>query len=353
LVVSFTLGFLISFLLSFLIIKYFKKNQIASDYSDGPQKFHSNPTPRIGGIAIYISFLIMVLYLLSINKINFTYIILASLPIFIIGFIEDITNKVSPKIRLFVAFISGYLIYYFYGIYINHTDIPIIDYLFNIKLFAIIFTMFAIAGIINSINIIDGYNGLAAVVSIIILLSFAYVGIKVQDFFIATLSFGIIGAIFGFFIWNYPFGKIFLGDGGAYFIGFIIGFEAIWLIYKYEQVSPLFPLLVTIYPVFETIFSIYRRKFYKKTKIDRPDSHHLHQLIFKRIVPFILDLEKDEQLKRNSATSPFLWLLCSASTIPAIIFWNNSIMLFIFILIFIFGYIWLYRQIVQFKIMSK
>ncbi|MBZ4644097.1 MAG: undecaprenyl-phosphate alpha-N-acetylglucosaminyltransferase [Deferribacteraceae bacterium] len=162
----------------------------------------------------------------------------------------------------------------------------------------------------------------------------------------------MIGGIAGFFIWNYPFGKIFLGDGGAYFIGFTIAVLSVMLVKNHPQVSPWFPLLVVIYPVFETVFSIIRRKFYKKYRIDSPDSHHLHQLIYKRVVPFVFDIHRSEKLMRNSATSPFLWLICSFGAIPAVMSWQNTPILVIFTVLFCWFYVWLYRSIVRFKLMK-
>ncbi len=159
----------------------------------------------------------------------------------------------------------------------------------------------------------------------------------------------MIGGIAGFFIWNYPFGKIFLGDGGAYFIGFTIAVLSVMLVKNHPQVSPWFPLLAVIYPAFETVFSIIRRKFHKKHHIDSPDSHHLHQLIYKRVVPFVFDIQRSEKLMRNSATSPFLWLICSFGAIPAVMSWQNTPILVIFTVLFCWFYVWLYRSIVRFK----
>ncbi|MEF3253978.1 MAG: glycosyltransferase, partial [Deferribacterales bacterium] len=263
----------------------------------------------------------------------------SSLPVFIVGFVEDITKKVSPGIRLLSAAISGMIFIYSTGFFLNKLDLYILDNLFTFRFFAIFITIIAIAGVSNSINIIDGFNGLSAIVSIAILFSLGYVAFKVSDLLILNVSFILIGAIGGFFIWNYPFGKIFLGDGGAYFIGFMIATLSIILVERNSQVSPWFPLLSAIYPIFETLFSMYRRKFIHKTKMDRPDAYHLHQLIYKRVVPYVFNIHRNNKLMRNSATSPFLWLICSIGVIPAVLFYNNTIILITFTVIFCLSYI--------------
>ena len=276
--------------------------------------------------------------------------LISSLPVFLFGVLEDVLKKISPKVRLLAAALSALLVYLLLNVYLTRIGIPYLDNIFEIKLIALCFTIFCIAGVANAINIIDGYNGLASVVSMIIFFAIAYVGFKVNDQFVYTVSFIMIGGIAGFFIWNYPFGKIFLGDGGAYFIGFTIAVLSVMLVKNHPQVSPWFPLLVVIYPVFETVFSIIRRKFHKKHHIDSPDGHHLHQLIYKRVVPFVFDIHLNEKLVRNSATSPFLWLICSLGAIPAVIFWENTIVLIIFTIVFCVFYVWLYRGIVRFRV---
>jgi UDP-N-acetylmuramyl pentapeptide phosphotransferase/UDP-N-acetylglucosamine-1-phosphate transferase len=244
------------------------------------------------------------------------------------------------------------LVYFLLDVYLTRIGIPYVDNIFHIKVIAVIFTIIGVAGVANAINIIDGYNGLASVVSIIIFLAIAYVGYKLKDQFVYTISFLMIGGIAGFFIWNYPFGKIFLGDGGAYFIGFAMAVLSVHLVKNHPQVSPWFPLLTVIYPVFEVLFSFYRKKHLKGRSPFQPDGLHFHMLIYKRVVPFVFDIHRSEKLMRNSATSPFLWLICSFGAIPAVIFWQNTPILIIFTILFCIFYVWLYRSIVRFKLMK-
>jgi len=342
-------SFLVSFLVNFWIVK--TKPWIAIDEVKGVQKFHSGLIPRLGGFGIFVAFTISALYLFFItsNK-AYLFLILASLPVFIGGLLEDITKKVSPKKRLFLALISGFLLVYLFGIYINKVDLPLLDNILEFTPFAILFTAFAIAGISNAYNIIDGFNGLASTVAMIAFISFAYMGFIKGDTFLLSLSLIMFFSILGFFILNYPFGKIFLGDGGAYFIGFVIGFLSIYLVFKYKDISPWYPLVISIYPVFETVFSMYRRKLLRKDNPLEPDDLHLHTLIYKKLIKK-LNL-KNNNLK-NSLVMPLLIIPYLPFIIIANIFWNKTFILILISIIYILLYLFVYRNIIKFNLNLK
>ena len=317
-----------------------------------PQKFHIKTVSRLGGVGIFSAFFIILIIIgIHIKEADYIYLPLTALPVFVMGFMEDLTRRISPKFRLLGALVSAVLAAYFLNAYLVRIDIGFIDGLLSVKAVAVIFTIFAVTGVANSFNIIDGFNGLSSAVSVIILLSLGYISFKVGDIFLMKACLILSFAIFGFFIWNYPFGKIFLGDGGAYFIGFTIAVVSVLLVDGNKAVSPWFPFLLCIYPIFETLFSMYRKEFVRKTSSFEPDGLHLHMLIYKRLVPHILVTDiKNNQLARNSATSPFLWLLTSFSAVPALLFWNNTPALIVFAFIFIIVYVWLYKSIVDFKL---
>lgn len=109
-----------------------------------------------------------------------------------------------------------------------------------------------------------------------------------------------------------------------------------------------FPLLLSFYPIFETLFTIYRRLFISKKHPGMPDAAHLHQLIYRRIVRWAVGSEHDyHKTQRNALTSPYLWLLSSLAVVPAVLFWNNLFMCLAFILIFSLLYAWIYFLIVK------
>lgn len=339
------LSFLISLILNLLIIKLAVKFSVLNDSHSGPQKVHILTTPRVGGIGIFVG-VTTASFILETIPIKF---ILCIIPIFIIGLYEDIYKRVIPVMRLLVSFLSAGLAVYFMDSVLVRLDISFLDFFLKNRYIAIAFTIFAIAGIVNAINIIDGINGLASGVSIMIFLGLAYVAFIVQDYMILTVSIVTVFCLFGFFVWNYPFGKIFLGDGGAYMLGFMIAILSVLLVSRHSEVSPWFPLLLAIYPFFETIFSMYRRKFVKKCPAMEPDRFHLHTLVYRRVVPHFPGKNRNKVLS-NSASAPFLWLLCSFVVFPAMMFWNNTNLLILFSVLFCLLYIYIYRKIVHFKV---
>ena len=347
---KFITTFFISFLINFLKIKV--KPSFSFDKTEGIQKFHSDTVPRLGGVGIFLGFLFFSIYeFLQSKNVLYLYLLISSLPVFVGGILEDITKKVSPKKRLVFASISAILTIVLLKVYVYKLDIIFVDDLLKFLPFAFIFTIFAITGVSNAYNIIDGFNGLASGVAIIVLLSFVYMAIKLNDIFIFNVSLALIFSILGFFVWNFPFGKIFLGDGGAYFVGFIIAFISVYLVYNHTEVSPWYPLALSIYPIFETIFSIYRRKLIKNYPSMHPDAHHLHTLLYRRLIPKIFPKLKDKSILRNSAVSPFMWLLCFFITIiPANLFYKSTLFLVLISIIFVIIYILIYRSIVKFKI---
>jgi UDP-N-acetylmuramyl pentapeptide phosphotransferase/UDP-N-acetylglucosamine-1-phosphate transferase len=213
-----------------------------------------------------------------------------------------------------------------------------------------VLTIFAVSGVANAVNIIDGFNGLAAMCVVMMLGSIAYVAFQSQDTAIMVCALAGLGAVMGFFVWNYPAGLIFLGDGGAYFLGFYVAELGVLLLHRNPEVSPLFPLLMCIYPIFETVFSMYRRRVIRGRPVGMPDGVHLHSLVYRRLLRWAAgDRTARALTRRNSMTAPYLWLLCMTSVIPAMLFWNNSAVLGLFIALFGATYVFLYARIVRFK----
>lgn len=352
---SFIVAFLISFFICLLIIRY--KNlhlHITHDpLKEGPQKFHRMPTPRIGGVALFAGvFCASVIFFIQKKEFAelFFKILVCSIPLFIGGLIEDLTKKVSARIRFFLCILSATFVFFLADAKIIRLDIILIDEIIQILPISLLISIIGIAGLTNAVNIIDGFNGLASGVAVIILTGLSYVAFKTNDMFIFFCSAVLISVILGFFLWNYPRGLIFLGDSGAYFIGFFIAVLSILLVKRNPQVSPWFPLILAIYPVWETIFSFYRKKFLRNLSPFNPDGIHFHMLIYKRILKWAIGVEKTSRLlKKNSATSIYLWALTFIGFVPAVLFWENSLILQISVVLWISMYVWLYRKIVRFK----
>jgi len=319
----------------------------------GPQKFHQASTPRIGGVAIFSGFLVgfavLALSNSSITQSCF-YILLASLPIFIAGLAEDLTKIIGVKWRLISAFCSGLLFTWLFEIQAIRLDVIYLDTLLQNPWIAIAFLSFAIAGLANAYNIIDGFNGLASMVGIISLGVILFVGMQVNDELVIMLALMAIGAIGGFFLWNYPRGLIFLGDSGAYWIGFLIATLSVLLVVRHAMVSPWFALMVNAYPIFETLFTIWRRAVHQGKSAGLPDGAHFHSFIYRRIMRWVHRGDgKPHHYLRNAKTSPYLWALSSFGTIPAVLWWNSSIALMVCAAGFIALYVYLYLKMVRFQ----
>lgn len=350
------ISFVTSFFCSLLIVRYSHLHAQFTSDSDisSVQKFHEIPVPRVGGIAIILAITATLLFSIYQGKVNVSfnlYLILAALPAFLFGLTEDITKKVGVKLRLAATFLSALLAMYFFDIWLTRTGLEYVDlYLLEYGFMSIAFTCFAVGGISNSFNIIDGYNGLSGVVATIILIGISYIAFKVGDAFVLHSALALIGAITGFLLWNYPFGRLFLGDGGAYLIGFWVAELSILLVMRNSQVSPWFPFLLCMYPITETIFTIYRRVILRRIHPGIPDACHLHQLIYRRLVRPNSRPGHSAMLQRNSMTSPYLWVLCLTCAVPAIVFWDNNWSLIVSSGIFVVLYGWVYWSIVRLRV---
>lgn len=352
--------FLISFIISavtlFIIYRFnpLLGFLISDPVNTGPQKIHTKPVPRIGGVGVFIA-LIGSNLLIGFGNMESCFLLIASIPAFIGGLIEDLTKRFGVFLRLFFTMLSASIGVYLLGALIVRIDIPYIDYLLSSPsifslIFAYTFTLFSVGGIANAINIIDGFNGIAGMISLITFLALGYISYLVGDLFIFHVCLAVSGAVMGFLVWNYPNGLIFLGDGGAYLLGFLIAEISVLLVNRHPEVSPWFPMMLVVYPFTETIYSIYRRKFLKNRPTYLPDALHLHTLIYRRIVRLMSDSNQLEcRVKLNSMTAPYLWILSLMSVIPAILFWQNTVVLICLVITFIWFYIWLYGRLVQFK----
>ena len=341
---------------SLLIIRAAKRGARAPLDRDftSPQKIHAVAVPRAGGVAIFLGLASTVGLIAATRPTAQAWaaalLLACALPAFLVGLYHDFSDAVTPRGRLVATAVSAVLAFYLLGAAIVRTDLPGFEQIASVAAGSLLLTVLAVAGIAHAVNIIDGLNGLASMCVAIMLAAVAYVAFEVGDPLILTLALAGIGAILGFFLWNYPGGMIFLGDGGAYFLGFFVAELSILLLVRNEQVSPLFPLLVCIYPVFETLFSVYRRRVLRARPPHMPDGIHLHTLVYRRLVRWAAGDHSARMLtRRNSAASPFLWVLCSCSVVPAVLSWGDSGPLALFLLLFGVTYVLLYWRIVRFR----
>ena len=305
--------------------------KIGWDDSTGPQKIHHGIVPRTGGVAIFVTAFITII---SIDQYLLTLLIVAASPVFFAGFIEDLTGSVSAKIRLLASLFTGYLFCWLTGYKITSVDISALDPFLAIPLISFLVTSLAVAAMANSLNIIDGLNGLAGATAILMISTFSVLSLKVADFELQVICLLIVSATMGFLVWNFPFGSVFLGDGGAYFLGALIAGIAVLLPERNADVSPFFIMLTIIYPFYELLRSTVRRIFGKGVSVLEPDDQHLHSLVFK-IVSFRVKIVRPLQ---NSFASLLVLLLPFSCCVWAIKFYDKRMLLIIGICVFILIY---------------
>jgi len=275
--------------LSLLMIFLCNKNSfLMSQAGDAHQEFssHSN-IPLIGGMIIFFSLSIL-------NFFEFNVIFIYLMAMFIVGFLSDLKKLISPIFRLLLQIVLIILFVHSSDINLTSTGIFFLDHLLNNYLFSIFFTAFCILVIINGSNFIDGVNSLA--IGYYIIISMVLLLLK-NDGFIVTFNFPlhlITVCLIILYFFNL-FNKLYLGDSGAYLLGFIFSIELINFFLQNNNVSPYFIILLLWYPAFENLFSILRKTNFKKSPI-LPDTNHLHQLIFSYLK------KKHSSFKANNIT---------------------------------------------------
>ena len=329
--------------------------------ADKPQRFHIGDVPRLGGVAILSGLLVG--WLMGAvaawmgwavnSQVAWSTALgwgLMSLPSVLGGVYEDATQRVAVRYRLLLTAFSAVLACVMLDVAIPRLAFPGVDELLAAwPWLGVVLAVFAICGLPHAFNIIDGYNGLAGTVAMLVGLALAHIALQVGDRELAAIVLCMVGATAGFLIWNYPRGLIFAGDGGAYLWGVVIAVASIALVQRHSAVSPWFPMLLLIYPVWETLFSIYR-KLARGVSPGVADALHFHQLIYRRIVRGVFhDDASRRMLMRNNRTSPYLWGFTLLTVVPAVLFWNNTLALMLCCALFIVFYVSAYLMLVRFK----
>jgi UDP-N-acetylmuramyl pentapeptide phosphotransferase/UDP-N-acetylglucosamine-1-phosphate transferase len=352
------LSFAIAMLAGMVLIRW--AHDHASRYRiDMPQRFHVGHVPRLGGASLLLGMLVGWVWIAAAaTNANVTWewtsmlaFVGAVLPAILGGIGEDLTQRLSVRNRLWLTLLSSALASWWLGLSVPRLGLPWVDEaMLALPWLGVAVAMLAICGLPHAFNIIDGYNGLAGVVALLVCLAVAHVALQVGDRQLAAMVLCLAGATGGFLVWNYPKGMLFAGDGGAYLWGVVIAIAVILLVQRHAQVSPWFPMLLLIYPVWETIFSSYR-KFVRGVSPGVADALHFHQLIYRRIVRSVFhDDESRRMLMRNNRTSPYLWGFTLLTVAPAVVFWNNTPVLMACCGLFVVSYVAAYIAIVRFKV---
>ncbi len=313
--------------------------------SPARRKIHTISAPRIGGLAIVAGVTAGAFALPSETRTTAVTLALCAIPALLGGLGEDFTHKVSSTARLCFTFIAAAIAFFVLDASITDLRLPGSAWLLGFAIPSLLFTMFAVGGLAHGINIVDGLNGLAGFTALLVLGAIAWVATQVGDQPVALIALLVAGSVAGFLVWNFPRGALFLGDGGSYFLGFLIAELAVLLVHRNSDVSPWFALTVLSYPVCETLFSAWRRRILKGQHAMDADGLHLHTLVYKRLVR----RRGKGGTGQNAFAAVYLAVLCAAVVLPAMIMWEDTLALQGIALAFVVFYVICYRGLVRFR----
>lgn len=321
-------------------------SQHTMDTVHGIQKVHVLPTPRVGGIAIIVGLMVSWYFATGPMRQLIGPVLIASVPAFVSGTVEDISKRGSVAERLLATIASGLIAWLLTGISVRSVDVWGVDMLLSFAPISIVLTAIAVGGVANSINIIDGVNGLAGATVILCVTALGLMAYAAGDVNLTKFCIIVASVTGGFMLVNYPLGKIFLGDGGAYLLGFLLGWISVMLIARNVSISPWAPLVACAYPVLEVLFSMLRR-FARTRSLSHPDRLHLHSLVWARVVK--IHFPKLSQLSQNSLVLPFMMLYAAIPSGLAVIFRANTLYLALSFLFCAGLYALVYMRLVRFR----
>lgn len=347
----------VSFVISLLIVRSQNWHGcISHDHDLGSiQKVHVLAVPRIGGIAVVagVLFGILACWLLFPKDIHagrvakVLLLAAAGAPAFLAGIAEDFTKKVSVRVRLLATFASALLASAALGATVTDLDIWGLDNLLQLAPVAVLVTALVVAGGANAVNIIDGFNGLAGSVITIMALALAAIAFQYNDHLVATLGVLGAGSALGFLMVNWPRGKLFLGDGGAYFLGFWVAEAAVLLLVRNAGVNAWQVLSVCAYPVIEVLFSIYRRRIVQKVSPSAPDRLHLHTLVYRRVVRKLIKVERPQAWLRNATTAGVIVPWVAMMALASVLLGASMLASMVLVMVQLLLYVTVYARLVR------
>lgn len=332
LVQAFATLFSLSFILCLVIIfaSGYGFSRRGSLDQNAVQSAHTGFVPRVGGLAVFISIVgliplmsfgfIPLSVVLDLNSYSASALILSAIPVFIVGLAEDLGYPMSPRARLIGSAISSILALLIFRSWLTKLGIPGFDILLTFSPFSVLFTVFATVGVVNAFNLIDGLNGLSSYVTVSTAISLSIIAFQVGNVQTTLFLLLLVAAVLGFMILNFPFGKIFLGDGGAYVFGHLLVWSSILMIKGEEEISAFSVLLIFFWPVADTGLAIWRR-WKLGNPADRPDRLHFHQLAMRFLE--IRFFGRDKRGMVNPISTIILIPMISMPQALGVLFWNN------------------------------
>ena len=337
--------FLVTFGLFFykyfsLFLNKFNSKLFIDDEFKKPQAFHEISVSTYGGTGIFISLLILCLYLfLSKQIIYYKYLSFCTL-FFILGLMEDLKFNLKPKLRLIVMTVFLIILVISNNFYIENTGIEFLNRFLEIDIFALFFICLCFLFVINGSNLIDGYNGLLSIHALIILINLFFVNYFGGNNDFAFLIFSMILILAVFLKYNFPKAKLFLGDSGSYLLGTIIAISTIKTSIANPLISPFYFCILLFYLFFEVFFSFIRKIIREKKSPLFPDKKHLHMLVYK----YLFNKNRNKS-KSNYSVTLILNSIYLIMIIPSIFMMENGMFCKYYSVLLFVIYLFFYKKI--------
>ena len=314
-------AFVVSCAISLLMVAIGNRSPAYMRKSDlnAVQSSHTKETLRLGGLGIAAA-LLLIAASQGQEWATLQLMLMASAPVFFSGLLEDLGYNQSPKMRLAMAMVASFLAMFLTGAYLPSLGIGPFDVVFTVFAVAAAFTIFITVGVVHAFNLIDGLNGLSGITAATSCASFLAIAHMAGAENVALVASVLLAGMLGFLTVNYPHGRLFLGDSGAYLVGFLLAWMAVVLVHQTGTVAPWAMTLVLFWPLAETAFTIVRR-FAKRQKAMHPDRMHFHQVVMRGIEISVLG-RRDRRVSNPLATAvltPFLIM----PPLAAILLWNR------------------------------
>ena len=327
-----------------LIFQKSKTNFLIDNSFQKPQAFHKVPTYRLGGVAVFALLILVFLYLYFFKNIFFFEYVSFCTLFFFLGLADDLRIEIKPKFRLLLmgAFLIILVIYN--GIYIEKTGLEFLNYLLSIDIFGLFFICLCFLFIINGSNLIDGFNGLLGIHTLIILVVLFFINFINENNELVYILLYTSLIILIFLKFNFPKAQIFLGDSGAYLVGALIAVSVIKTSILNPSIHPFFFCILLFYLFFEVFFSFLRKLFIARQSPLFPDDKHLHMLLYK----FFLKRKKTNP-NLHYTVSIYINLIYLSLIIPGIFFIKDGLFcryyFFILLILYIYFYRMLYKKV--------
>ncbi len=270
----------------------------------------------------------------------FLILLLTALPMYLTGLAEDLVRHISTKIRYAASVLSALIAIWSLGIWIKSADSFIFDWIFVFPPFAILVTLFIVASYCHAFNLIDGLNGLASGTGVLIALGLAAIAIQIGQAEIVTMCLITVAAITGFFVFNFPFGAIFLGDGGAYVIGYMLTWIALVILHEAPNTSAWAMLLLFFWSLADTLVAIYRRRI-RGVSLDTADRLHFHQMVLRGLEIYIFGRRKRAAV--NPLATCVILPFVAAPVVTGVLLWNSPSLSFLALVMFGAAFVATYR----------